>query len=85
MESIEHFEHADILRYLDELKRVLKPGGILIGSSSFPATRDEAEVLCSKNPSHRYICTRAEIVDMLGSRFAECRVFHNGMFFWARK
>jgi ubiquinone/menaquinone biosynthesis C-methylase UbiE len=85
MESIEHFCQSDIRRYLDELQRVLKPGGMLVGSSSFPQTPEEAETLCARNPWHLHICTRSEMEALLKERFESWSIAFNGLFFWARK
>jgi 2-polyprenyl-3-methyl-5-hydroxy-6-metoxy-1,4-benzoquinol methylase len=85
MESIEHFSRPDIQRYLDELQRVLKPGGMLVGSSVFPQTVEEAETLCARNPWHLHICTRSEMEALLQGRFESWKIAFNGMFFWARK
>lgn len=85
MESIEHFRLQDIHVYLDELKRVLRPGGMLIGSSAFPETRKEAQALCARNPHHLHICTKSELMEMLQRRFRRYHVCHNGLFFWAEK
>ena len=85
MESIEHFSQSDIQRYLDELQRVLKPGGMLVGSSVFPQTLEEAETLCARNPWHLHICTRSEMEALLKERFGSWSIAFNGLFFWARK
>lgn len=85
MESIEHFGIEDISRYLDELRRVLKAGGRLVGSSSFPETRQQASALCQKNPYHLHICTRSELVALLRHRFRQHHVYENRLFFWAIK
>lgn len=66
MENIEHFKLEDIKIYLREIYRVLKPGGVLIGSSGFPDTREEADALCSTNKYHQHICTNSEIIELLG-------------------
>jgi len=86
MESIEHFKLEDIKIYLSEMYRVLKPGGLLIGSSAFPNTREEANNLCSKNKYHLHICTRKEIEELLKSRgFKKIKIFQNRLFFVAKK
>lgn len=86
MESIEHFPVHHINRYLSEVVRVLKPGGILIGSSVFPETAAEAESICARNPDHLHINTRLEMIERLqGYDFKQIRIFANGYFFFARK
>ena len=86
MESIEHFKLEDIKIYLSEIYRVLKTGGFLIGSSSFPDTREEAKTLCSKYKYHLHICTKQEINNLLRKQgFKKVKVFHNRLFFIARK
>jgi 2-polyprenyl-3-methyl-5-hydroxy-6-metoxy-1,4-benzoquinol methylase len=71
MEAIEHFTQADGRRYLGELRRVCRAGGMLVGSSAFPETRAEADALCAKNPHHLYIYTRAEMRALLADAFGE--------------
>jgi ubiquinone/menaquinone biosynthesis C-methylase UbiE len=85
MESIEHFELSHVKRYLDELYRVLKRGGMLIGSSSFPETREQAMALCARNPYHLHIFTRAEFDKLLIDLFSKHYIYQNGLFFWAVK
>jgi ubiquinone/menaquinone biosynthesis C-methylase UbiE len=85
MESIEHFRLNDIHLYLDELYRVLKPRGVLIGSSSFPETKNQAMALCARNPYHLHIFTRDEFDRLLRSRFRKHYIYQNALFFWARK
>ncbi|MDH3973175.1 MAG: methyltransferase domain-containing protein [Deltaproteobacteria bacterium] len=86
MESIEHFCVDDIKIYLNELYRVLKPGGMLVGSSYFTDTEDDAEKVCSKNKFHLHICTRAEIERLLTEAgFNNIRIYNNKLFLTARK
>ncbi|HUT52811.1 MAG TPA: methyltransferase domain-containing protein [bacterium] len=84
MESIEHFAREDIPRFLDEIRRVLKPGGRLIGSSEFPETRRTAAARAVHNPLHLYILTGEEIKDLLKARFKRHHLFRNRLFFTAR-
>jgi cyclopropane fatty-acyl-phospholipid synthase-like methyltransferase len=84
MESIEHFSIGDIHRYLDELERVLCPGGQLVGSTAFPESRQAADRLRAKNHSHLHICTRCELASLLSDRFHQYRLYR-GRYFWARK
>lgn len=70
MEAIEHFSLADGRRYLAELHRVCAPGGVLLGSSTFPDTREQASALCAQNEHHLYIYTRREMRRLLTEVFA---------------
>lgn len=65
MEAIEHFSVEDGERYLAELRRVCRPGGVLVGSSAFPRNRGAADELCSKNEYHLHVYTRAEMRSVL--------------------
>lgn len=86
MESIEHFTLLDLKIYLKEIHRVLKSGGFLVGSSAFPDAREDADSLCSKNKHHLYICTKKEIINILGElKFKKIKVFGNRIFFVAQK
>lgn len=86
IESIEHFSPIDLNRYLSEIARVLKPGGILVGSSSFPETSEEAGSICAQNPNHLHVATRSEMIDRLSELgFVKIRIFNNRLFFTARK
>lgn len=85
-ESIEHFKLADIETYLQEIYRALKPGSLLIGSSYFPDTRQEAERICAQNKHHLYICCQDEFKALLHAvGFKKARIFRNRVFFTARK
>lgn len=85
MESIEHFTQEDGERYFNECYRVLKKGGILFGSSAFPANRKEADELCAKNPYHYYVYTKKEIKSLLKRNFRWAYIFQNRLYFIAKK
>lgn len=86
MESIEHFSVPNRKKYLGELNRVLKPKGILIGSSSFPESSKEAEAICACNPHHINIATRLEMIEQLKENgFEKIKIFNNRLFFMALK
>jgi 2-polyprenyl-3-methyl-5-hydroxy-6-metoxy-1,4-benzoquinol methylase len=70
MEAIEHFSRDDGRRYLEELRRVCRPGGMIFGSSAFPETRAAADALCAQNEHHLYIYTRAEMKALLRDVFS---------------
>ena len=47
---------------LRKIHSILKDGGVLIASSYFPSSREEADFVCSKNKHHLYIFTEQEIM-----------------------
>jgi GT2 family glycosyltransferase/SAM-dependent methyltransferase len=69
-EMIEHIEEHG--RLLDEIQRVLEPGGLLIVSTPDREAYDEAS---GKNPFHVHELGREEFVALLRSRFANVAVF----------
>lgn len=86
METIEHFPYDSTLTYLKELFRLLKWGGILIGSTPLVSSREEADLECDKNEFHHYIFTRDEIVKQLKqSGFKFVYVFRTNPYFIALK
>jgi ubiquinone/menaquinone biosynthesis C-methylase UbiE len=69
MEAIEHFTVDGARRYLGELARVTRPGGVLCGSSAFPAGRGDADRLCARNPHHLHVFTLGEMRALVPSVF----------------
>ncbi len=84
METIEHFDKKDGEKYIELLSKKIIENGILIGTSAFPETRDEAEKICSTNPYHFYIFTEKEMNTLLSQYFKEYVIINNWMFI-ARK
>jgi ABC-type polysaccharide/polyol phosphate transport system ATPase subunit/SAM-dependent methyltransferase len=80
MESIEHLSFEDGSRYIREVAGRLRRGGVFIGTSAFPETREEAERIRSTNPYHLHIFTRAELTKLLVAHFSECSIIANWMF-----
>ncbi len=72
-EAIEHVEEP--LRGLDEFRRVLAPGGIVLVSSPNPG------VYPAGNPFHRHELTPQELLTAMGERFAHTELWrqHNFM------
>jgi lipopolysaccharide transport system ATP-binding protein len=79
MEIIEHFTREDGERYLDEAARVLRPGGVFVGTSAFPTNDDEAQAMAASNLYHLHIFTRDEMLDLLRRRFSNATIIGNWM------
>ncbi|MGG5821408.1 class I SAM-dependent methyltransferase [Falsiroseomonas sp. HW251] len=73
-ETIEHFTAHD--RFLDEIRRVLRPGGLLVVST--PDRDNYSPADQPANPFHALEMTRPEFASLLQARFA-----HVGMW-WQR-
>jgi SAM-dependent methyltransferase len=80
MEAIEHFSRSDGEIFLRCAAAVTRPGGIFIGTSSFPETRQEAEEIQNTNTFHPYIFTKGEIIDLLNRYFGNAVVVGDWMF-----
>lgn len=80
METIEHFKKDDGEKYIENIFNVLEPGGFLIGTSSFPEKRSDADKLAESNEYHLYIWTRDEMEDLLKKYFKEYVIIKNWMF-----
>lgn len=84
METIEHFSKEDGDLLIKLLSDKLKVNGYLLGTSSFPITRDEAYKLCLNNPYHLHILTYDEMNSLLSKYFKTYKIINNWMFI-ARK
>lgn len=80
METIEHFKKEDGEKYINNISLVLKNDGVLIGTSAFPTTRDEADKLASKNIHHPYIWTEKEMKVLLSKYFKNYVIINRWMF-----
>ncbi len=90
IEAIEHFNHADGHRYVDELARVLRPGGFLVGTTPSARNRKDAAIRLEheKNDFHLKIFWPQELRRCFKRHFEEVSIaaMPNGcFFFWARK
>jgi 2-polyprenyl-3-methyl-5-hydroxy-6-metoxy-1,4-benzoquinol methylase len=85
MESVEHFTLGDAQIYLNEMHRVLKPKGQLIGSTPLPLTELGIRQELETNPYHLHVFTPSTLHAFLSERFSKVHVLHNNRFFWAIK
>ena len=83
MESIEHFTRERGLLLLREIKRVMKRGGRLVGSSYFARSAGEAKQVAAKNPHHHHIWTRDDFQNTLSELWDEVYIYPNRLFFHA--
>ncbi len=72
LETLEHFSENDQKRYLKELKRVLKPGGLLILSTP------NSEFSIRKNPFHLKELNREELENTLKEEFRNIEICRQG-------
>jgi len=72
LETIEHFTAEDQTKFLQELKRVLEPGGLLIMSTP------NSEFSSHGNPYHLKELNYAELNDTIKKHFANCKIFKQG-------
>ncbi len=80
METIEHFSKENGEKYILNLKKKLKNGGVLIGSSAFPFFKKKADLLCASNPYHLHVYTYIEFSNFLKAHFCEVKLIGNWMF-----
>lgn len=80
METIEHLTADDGARYVAEVATHLRPGGVFIGTSAFPETREEAEQIRSTNPFHLHIFTKVELESLLARHFSTWNIIAGWMF-----
>lgn len=83
-ETIEHFSMINAEEYVNSMSQQLKKGGFFIGTSCFPNTAIEAEIIKKQNPCHLHIFTIDEISKLLSKYFSEHKVIDN-WFFIGRK
>jgi ubiquinone/menaquinone biosynthesis C-methylase UbiE len=76
-EALEHFSRADGERYIKEMMRVLKPGGSIVASSSFPPSEKMAQEELKNNPYHLHIYTASEIRKLFKPHFRKVSLLGN--------
>jgi ubiquinone/menaquinone biosynthesis C-methylase UbiE len=77
-EFIEHVSMEDQRQVLEEVRRVLKPGGLLLIST--PDKRLYTDVTLSKNPFHVRELYRPEFEELLGAYFSHMQVLEQSCF-----
>jgi SAM-dependent methyltransferase len=84
MEAIEHLDLPDGERYVANMARLLRPTGVLIGTSYFPEHATEAREAEKRNLYHPHIYTQAEIRDLLLTHFERVNIIGEWMFIATR-
>lgn len=72
LETVEHFTASEQIRFIKELKRVLKPNGLLLMSTP------NSEASKHKNPWHKKELTELEFSSLLKSEFTDLEIFKQG-------
>lgn len=80
MEAVEHFTAANGERFVARMAERLRQGGMFIGTSAFPASREEAERLAAQNPHHPHIFAEQEFLALLRHHFSRAAIIGNWMF-----
>lgn len=80
METVEHFTPSRASDYIARLAASLRAGGMLFGTSAFPATEPEAAAIAARNPHHPHIFTEQEFLGLLQQHFARAAIIGNWMF-----
>ncbi|MDQ1911630.1 methyltransferase domain-containing protein [Paenibacillus sp. GD4] len=72
-ETIEHMPEEDQLRFLKEIKRVLKPDGVLFISTP---DKNRTDLYQEKNPYHLKELYQAEFRDLLSKHFSQIQFYY---------
>jgi SAM-dependent methyltransferase len=75
LESIEHFTVENGKRYVAELCRVMRPGGVLFGTTPLCADVSLIPVFQAWNQFHPYIYTRETLYGLLEQFFIEIDIY----------
>jgi len=75
LESIEHFSEQDGKTYVEEMYRVLKPGGVLMGSTPLCADDCLLPVLQAQNEFHPYLYTQHALDTLLKQYFVKLDIY----------
>jgi SAM-dependent methyltransferase len=78
------FPRDDGERYIAEAARVVRPGGVFIGTSYFPVSRDEALAVQRNNPAYLHIFTSDEMLMLLRRYFSNAVIIGSWMFIAVR-
>lgn len=86
MEIIEHFTKDDGILLFDNVQRLLKPGGVFIGTSYYPDNRHQADNHKTlERPDHHFLWTKQELMDELGKYFTNIQIIDSWMIIATRK
>lgn len=72
-ETIEHLHEQDQKKYLSEIKRLLKPEGLLLVSTP---DRHRTDRFTEKNAYHLKELYREEFIDLLGNYFSNINIYY---------
>jgi len=75
LESIEHFDKQDGVRYIAELHRVTKSDGILMGTTPLCVHKSMMSVLLGINKHHLYMYTPKKLRQILKLHFSSVRIY----------
>lgn len=86
MEIIEHFTKDDGILLFDNVQRLLKSGGVFIGTSYYPDNRHQADNHKTlERPDHHFLWTKQELMDELGKHFKNIQIVDSWMIIATRK
>ncbi len=74
LEAIEHFDKTQVEQYLKEISKVLKKGGILVGSTPRAKTVLHKVWYIRQNKYHKVIYNKKTLTRLLGRYFSEVNV-----------
>jgi 2-polyprenyl-3-methyl-5-hydroxy-6-metoxy-1,4-benzoquinol methylase len=77
IETLEHFKEADV--FLDEVNRVLKPGGLLFVSTPDGDSRPNKRADYKTGDFHYCHYTKSELESMFRDKYTDVRITGDGM------
>lgn len=80
MDTVEYLGHEQGKKHVAWLAARLKPGGLLVGTSGFPKTREEAERVAATDFHQPWIYTEDEFLALLRRQFSRATIIGGWMF-----